>query len=1280
MHNAAFHLARMTTTPQRSSRTGRFRLAIASAARGPLLPAFGRGFIHGILALAIACGGDGTGPTPPPHIPVPTSVVVTPVSVAMTAIDDTTRFSAQVRDQDGQPMTGASVSWLSDDILVAVVGPGGLAKATGNGTATVTARAGDASGTATVTVEQRVVTVKVSPDSSVLVVGETLSLEVSPVDANDHAVGGAQVAWESSDTAVATVGESGLVTAAGVGRTRIVVSSDGVAGEAVVAVLPTPAAIAIAPKAIDFASLGDTMSISATALDAQGREIDGLAVTWSSADSTIATVDTLGRVVSVGNGEADISAARASASAVATARVAQVAASLEVLPAADTVPVGDSLALTAAAADANGYAIAAPAAPIFSWTSSAPEVVAVDVGGLAAALAPGSASVTALTGDLEAAASLTVEAAAIFDKRILSAFYEATDGPEWTRSDGWMTDAPLQEWYGVGVGDDGRVESLALSENGVDGPIPPQLGDLRSLRFLDLGRNAVNGGLPDELADLDRLETLLLHSNDLVGGIPKWLADMPSLRSLVLFSNDFDGPIPKELGRMPVITRLDLGWNYLTGEIPPELGDLSTLVYLDLGRNDLEGDIPPRLGNLADLVQLNLRSNELTGPVPPELGRLAELQWLELSFNALSGEIPPELGDLRSLVALGLTANRIAGEIPPQLGRPTRLTRLYLGRNQLTGDIPPELGGLGSLESLDVLSNHLDGPLPPELGRLAALRELLLARNHRLRGVLPPELTSLALDELQLGGTGLCAPADDGFRAWLASIGTGWAPLCAEERTHAYLVQASQSAAVPVKLVAGDEALLRVFVVADSGASASFPTVRARFFADGREVHSVTVPGSSRPIPTAIDEGAFDASANARIPGSVLVPGLEMAIEIDPEGLLPSGIGVPQRWPETGRAALDVREMSALDLTLVPFLYSQNPDEALAARVKELTAANPLFRSTRDLLPVEEFSVTAREPVWTSVDPVFDNSSALLRETWALRTMDGATAYYMGVMRGGGGRGYVGWPASVSGLSGGTISHELGHNMSLRHAPCGDPSNIELSYPYLDGSIGSWGYDFLFAVPVSPTRPDLMSYCGPEWVSDYNFNKALRFRETLEPQRTGQAAAAAGAPPVAGPALLLWGGTDADGVPVLEPAFVVHAPSSLPLEEGPFRLAGLTADEDTLFSFSFAMPETADGDGESAFAFALPAQDSWADALDEIVLIGPGGSDSVGRESGSRRPESPGRASVLLVDGASGRVRGFLRDEPGRAQTVSGAILRLPEPGLEAVVSRGVPDATAWRR
>lgn len=350
------------TTPSRRSRPCRLPLVLAAA-------------------LAVACGGDTTEPPPQRPVPVATTVLVTPASATIAAIDDTVRFSADVRDQEGQPMTGVAINWLSSDLFVATVNTVGVARATGNGTATVTATVRGVSGTATLTVEQQVAAVAVSPDSSVLVVGETLPLEVAVVDTKGHAVQGAQVAWESRDTTVAMVDESGRVTAAGVGRTQVTAVSDEVVAEVAVAVLPTPVSMAIAPDTIEFASLRDTTELAATAFDAEGNEIHGLAFVWSSTDTTVAMVDALGRVVSVDNGMVDVTAERASVAALATVRIAQVAESLRVLPAVDTVAVGDSIALTALAADANGYAIAAAAAPAFAWTSAAPEVVDVDANG-----------------------------------------------------------------------------------------------------------------------------------------------------------------------------------------------------------------------------------------------------------------------------------------------------------------------------------------------------------------------------------------------------------------------------------------------------------------------------------------------------------------------------------------------------------------------------------------------------------------------------------------------------------------------------------------------------------------------------------------------------------------------------------------------------------------------------------------------------------------------------------------------------------------------------------
>ena len=240
--------------------------------------------------------------------------------------------------------------------------------------------------------------------------------------------------------------------------------------------------------------------------------------------------------------------------------------------------------------------------------------------------------------------------------------------------------------------------------------------------------------------------------------------------------------------------------------------------------------------------------------------------------------------------------------------------------------------------------------------------------------------------------------------------------------------------------------------------------------------------------------------------------------------------------------------------------------------------------------------------------------------------------------------------------------------MSLPHAPCGDAPGVDPAYPYADASTGVWGYDFRDGGSlVSPSRyRDLMSYCDPEWVSDYNFDKALRFRLADE----GGSAVAAVAAPAA--SLLLWGGVDADGDPFLEPAFVVDAPPALPQSGGEYRVTGRTASGGELFSLSFGMPEGADGDDSSSFAWAVPVRAAWAGELATITLSGPGG--SVTLDGDSDRP------MAILRNPETGQVRGFLSDLPPATQAARDAAGRAAGPELEVLFSRGIPGASAWRR
>ncbi|WP_419858571.1 hypothetical protein [Candidatus Palauibacter irciniicola] len=146
----------------------------------------------------------------------------------------------------------------------------------------------------------------------------------------------------------------------------------------------------------------------------------------------------------------------------------------------------------------------------------------------------------------------------------------------------------------------------------------------------------------------------------------------------------------------------------------------------------------------------------------------------------------------------------------------------------------------------------------------------------------------------------------------------------------------------------------------------------------------------------------------------------------------------------------------------------------------------------------------------------------------------------------------------------------------------------------------------------------------------------------------------------------------ADGDPWLDPAFVVDTRPSVPTAGGPWRLTGRRADGGELFSLAFTMAGLWDGDGRSGFSFALPVQPAWATELTSLVLSGPDG--SVEMTEGSEPPVA------ILRDPGTGQVRAILTDLPPGPLAESAAEDRAPEPGLEVMVSSGLPGASAWRR
>lgn len=692
----------------------------------------------------------------------------------------------------------------------------------------------------------------------------------------------------------------------------------------------------------------------------------------------------------------------------------------------------------------------------------------------------------------------------------------------------------------------------------------------------------------------------------------------------MLHDNRLTGPIPAELGGLIRLPGLDLSGNALTGSIPPEIGRLNLLRYLDFAGNDLTGPIPGELGSLINLRRLDLSDNDLSGPIPGELGDLWYLETMRLSGNSLTDPLPAGLGNLRNLRAL------------------------YLRDNDLTG------------------------PVTPEVGTLFRLRHLDVRQNPRLSGEIPNTWTALVgLDTLAAHDTDLCVPPYPVYQDWLEGVLHQRVATCGEWA--AYLTQAVQSREYPVPLVAGNDALLRVFPTAVRATVAGLPPVRATFYLDGAEAHRVEIAGSSTPVPTAIDEGSLEKSANADIPGSVVLPGLEMVVDIDPDGTLDPELGVARRIPETGRLPVRVVDIPNLDFTLVPFLYDEDPDSAVVGLVAEVAASpdgHELLSLMRTVLPVSSVTATAHEPVWTSTNVAVE----LFTETLLIRVAEQGSRWaglsrYMGMMSGpvvGGEEAYGSARVAFAIPNDTAVARTIGVITNLRPAPCGE-AQPDPYYPYEDGSIGAWGYDSRIGALISPATPDLMSRCGhPGWISDYHFAKAVRYRRSPYGARTAATATSTT------PSLLLWGGVSADGEPFLEPAFVVDVPSgSAPRAGSEHEITGRSAAGEELFSLRFDMTEAPDGGG--SFAVAVPASPDWARRLAVITLSGPGGGATLNLDTD--------RPLVVLRDPANGRVRGILRGSTAAALADADAsAVSFPLRGLEVMTSRGVPGPELWSR
>lgn len=333
------------------------------------------------------------------------------------------------------------------------------------------------------------------------------------------------------------------------------------------------------------------------------------------------------------------------------------------------------------------------------------------------------------------------------------------------------------------------------------------------------------------------------------------------------------------------------------------------------------------------------------------------------------------------------------------------------------------------------------------------------------------------------------------------------------------LMTAGAPAASTVPVVFGRDGILRVFY--DTDASYNNQPVIARLYLEGQtvlEVEETLFPTST--------EGNLTTTINFELTADVMRADAVYRVELLQDPKLSPTDNPAAKYPAEGSASFGVDPSPVvLQVRLVPVAYQADgsgrvPDTSPA----QIQRYQDMFYS---IYPVTSAEITVREPMpWSSViDPFGTGWQEVLDAVAQQRQVDGAppNVFYYGIFApatsagqycSGGcvaGLGYLPGPgdntqrAAVglgypdANLDTETAVHEIGHSHGRMHAPCGGAGGPDPAYPYVQDFNGDgepetmgtvWGYNILSRQLIDPAAAqDLMGYCVPIWISDYNFSE-----------------------------------------------------------------------------------------------------------------------------------------------------------------------------------------------
>jgi uncharacterized protein YjdB len=227
----------------------------------------------------------------------------------------------------------------------------------------------------------RVARVVVAPASLRLQVGGQTSMQIEVMDAGGGRLSNRAVSVAVDDPRVAVAGGSNDIRALSEGSTSVRYASEGVTAVVPVTVISAATRLVLS-QARTSIYLSDTLTVTAAAFDATGRQVSAQNVRWISLNAGIATVSPSGTVRGSSVGRASIVAQLGDLQASIEISVSDPLYSIRIEPSPSSLALGDSVQLSAVAIDWWGIPLAGRR---FEWRATFPSRLDVNTTGLATA-------------------------------------------------------------------------------------------------------------------------------------------------------------------------------------------------------------------------------------------------------------------------------------------------------------------------------------------------------------------------------------------------------------------------------------------------------------------------------------------------------------------------------------------------------------------------------------------------------------------------------------------------------------------------------------------------------------------------------------------------------------------------------------------------------------------------------------------------------------------------------------------------------------------------------